>query len=239
METVSCVELAALLLHFLSSTNQMGVFLKRFFATALFATLLAPAAFAQDLNVEQANEVNTSGVQQNQQEMSVNVGDIIKKVIVGAIDAGVLDGAAGRAGYQRQVTCFAQNRRGQTFAAVGNRPNIVQQRAVNQCYASSQVCRPLGCQVARDIPQRDPRDGRGGQLPPRDGRGGQLPPRDGRGGQLPPRDGRGGQLPPRDGRGGQYPPRDGRGQVPRAPGCQDARDPRCQAPRQDPRGPRR
>src|SRR5689334_6380567 len=47
--------------------------------------------------------------------------------------------------YPREVICFAQNRRGMTFRAVGFYPPAVQRRALDACYSYSWACRALGC----------------------------------------------------------------------------------------------
>ncbi len=53
-------------------------------------------------------------------------------------------GRPGRPGRHR-VVCYAQNRRGQYFQAVGRFPQMVQRQAMNRCFQVSRQCRPLGC----------------------------------------------------------------------------------------------
>lgn len=45
--------------------------------------------------------------------------------------------------------CFARNGRGQVFEARGQRPRLVQQRALNHCYQVSRNCASLGCRRVR------------------------------------------------------------------------------------------
>ena len=45
----------------------------------------------------------------------------------------------------RRWSCFAQNRRGRIFRAVGLNARMVQRQAMNKCYSVSRFCRPLGC----------------------------------------------------------------------------------------------
>lgn len=52
----------------------------------------------------------------------------------------------GRRG-DRQVACYAQSRRGETFSAVGRNPGRVQQRAVAECYQYARACRAVGCRA--------------------------------------------------------------------------------------------
>ncbi|MCB0386140.1 MAG: hypothetical protein KDD43_12170, partial [Bdellovibrionales bacterium] len=47
------------------------------------------------------------------------------------------------------VTCYAENARGHRFEAWGFRPGIVQDRAMNECYAYSRICYRLGCDARR------------------------------------------------------------------------------------------
>lgn len=71
--------------------------------------------------------------------------------IIGAIAADRWDrdnyrpGRPGRPGRDRWVTCFAQNRRGQTFRATARRARVAQDQAMRKCYDYSRACRPLGC----------------------------------------------------------------------------------------------
>ncbi|MCB0363936.1 MAG: hypothetical protein KDD68_01035 [Bdellovibrionales bacterium] len=47
------------------------------------------------------------------------------------------------------VTCYAENARGHVFEAWGYRPGIVQQRAMDECYAYSRYCYRMGCDGRR------------------------------------------------------------------------------------------
>lgn len=49
----------------------------------------------------------------------------------------------------RRWVCYAENRRGQLFRAVGRNQGQVQRRAMNQCFNYSRQCRPLGCDRIR------------------------------------------------------------------------------------------
>lgn len=75
-------------------------------------------------------------------------GDDLARGIIGGI-IGVIADQYDRdhrdRGYRGQVTCFAQNRRGETFRAVGNRARPAQQAALKKCYRVSRDCRPAGC----------------------------------------------------------------------------------------------
>lgn len=73
------------------------------------------------------------------------IGDILKRIAGDVIRAELLDREYGRDGYRRQITCYAQNGRGEVFRASGNRPQQVQARAIDKCYAYSRNCRPVGC----------------------------------------------------------------------------------------------
>lgn len=55
----------------------------------------------------------------------------------------------GHGRHQAYFVCRAQNARGHMFRAEGFRPNVVQNRAVDNCYAYSRHCRPLGCHRVR------------------------------------------------------------------------------------------
>lgn len=144
--------------------------MKKFLAAALLAVLVSPAAFANssDASAAASYDPTTSEVfeleegayftpevdlnqsqSQSQYAAKLDLGDIIKRVIGGVIAAEVLDRDYGRGGYREQVACFARNGKGQIFRAIGNRPRQVQARAVDKCYSSSRVCRPMGCQNAR------------------------------------------------------------------------------------------
>ena len=48
-----------------------------------------------------------------------------------------------------RVACYAQNRRGQLFRAIGQHPRRVQRRAMEYCFQYSRYCRPMGCQRVR------------------------------------------------------------------------------------------
>lgn len=72
--------------------------------------------------------------------------------IIGAIaadrwdrDNGYRPGRPGRPGADRWVTCYAQNRRGETFRATARRARMAQDQAMRKCYQYSRACRPLGC----------------------------------------------------------------------------------------------
>lgn len=107
-----------------------------------------------------------------------NTGEIIAGVIIGGIigaiaadaldrqDEGRYNNGRGHGGFgpgrhpgrpgpivrpgpiYRQVTCFAQNRRGEVFRVTGQQARRVQERAMDKCQARSLQCRPMGCQVA-------------------------------------------------------------------------------------------
>lgn len=103
--------------------------------------------YVYDINLA-TEEVNTNadGAYAGTQDL----GDIIRIIIAGAIAADRLDRDHSRRGYRGRVTCYADDRRGRTFAASGNRPRRVQERALNQCERRSyNRCRPLGCRTER------------------------------------------------------------------------------------------
>lgn len=85
----------------------------------------------------------------DRQGHEVNVGNVIARVIIGAIGADNLDRDHYRRGYNGRVQCYAQNRRGQIYKAAGARPYSVQQKALNKCYNRSYECRPMGCRTER------------------------------------------------------------------------------------------
>lgn len=85
----------------------------------------------------------------DRQGREVNVGNVIARVIIGAIGADSLDRDHYRRGYHGRVQCYAQNRRGQIYKAAGARPYSVQQQALNKCYNRSYECRPMGCRTER------------------------------------------------------------------------------------------
>ncbi|MBX2993909.1 MAG: hypothetical protein KF681_03790 [Bdellovibrionaceae bacterium] len=104
---------------------------------------LEPGAMsAQDVQALQTSEAATSG------NTTYGRGDDLARGIIGGIIGVIADqydrGHRDR-GYRGQVTCFAQNRRGETFRAVGNRARPAQQAALNKCYRVSRDCRPAGC----------------------------------------------------------------------------------------------
>ena len=96
---------------------------------------------------EGAMQESTEQIEQGVQ--MYGIGSIIKKIVKGIIIAESLDRDHGRGGYRGQVTCFAQSRRGETFRAAGNRPNQVQNKAMDKCLRNAVQCRPLGCQTDR------------------------------------------------------------------------------------------
>lgn len=61
------------------------------------------------------------------------------------VDVGVGVGVGDKDRGDRQVACYAQSRRGETFSAVGRNPRRVQQRAVSECYRYAYACRAIGC----------------------------------------------------------------------------------------------
>ncbi len=73
--------------------------------------------------------------------------------VIGAIIGGIIGAIAANAlekdhRYKnREVTCFAKNRRGEVFRAHGKRPRAVQARAMDKCYRDSRFCREAGCRV--------------------------------------------------------------------------------------------
>lgn len=64
------------------------------------------------------------------------------------VDVGVGVGRGDRRGDVRRgdrVACFAENRGGRMFRAIGYAPERVQDQALYACYNRSVSCRPLGC----------------------------------------------------------------------------------------------
>ncbi len=53
------------------------------------------------------------------------------------------DGRGGR--WEREFICYAQDRRGNMYSAVGQNPRRVQNRAVNKCLRYARFCRAQGC----------------------------------------------------------------------------------------------
>ena len=45
-----------------------------------------------------------------------------------------------------RFACYASDRRGHWYRAVGRQPYRVQDRALDKCYRRSNFCRPEGCQ---------------------------------------------------------------------------------------------
>lgn len=137
--------------------------MKKLLVAALFMISVTPGfARATDSDVDMSNyDARTSVVQnledgpmyspQANQSTSYSlktsgIGDILKRIIGDVIRAEVSDRDHGRGGYRDQVTCYARNRRGEYFRAIGNRPRQVQARAVDNCYAYSRFCQAVGCQ---------------------------------------------------------------------------------------------
>lgn len=44
------------------------------------------------------------------------------------------------------VFCFAESRRGEIFRARGQSARVAQAKAMDKCYMSARMCRPVGCQ---------------------------------------------------------------------------------------------
>lgn len=88
-------------------------------------TAMADAAFTSN---DQALEVNSSGA------------EIYTR---GGYDG--LNPDRRRNRRRGRVACFAENRRGRLFRAVGYIPRRVQRRAMDICFSRSAQCRPLGC----------------------------------------------------------------------------------------------
>ncbi|MBI3542272.1 MAG: hypothetical protein HY075_03220 [Deltaproteobacteria bacterium] len=100
---------------------------KSIFSSLLLVTAVAAPAFAQDLFT--ADDLSAS---LEQQGVELNQGAIVSQQEF-SMD-----------GYER-VACFARNRRGQQFEAIGRNPRFVQEEAIRQCYRFSRVCRAEGC----------------------------------------------------------------------------------------------
>ncbi len=66
-------------------------------------------------------------------------GQVIAGAIIGAI---IVDAIHDQ---KRPVVCYAQGDYGQIFQSYGMKPKRIQNQAMNQCYAYSYYCRPMGC----------------------------------------------------------------------------------------------
>lgn len=99
-----------------------------------------------DFNQIEAADFNQQGeleVHEARGKGAAIVGGIIGGIIGGLIIADHLDRHPHK---YRNVVCYAQNRRGRVFSAIGRRARLAQQRAMDKCYAASAFCRPLGCE---------------------------------------------------------------------------------------------
>lgn len=134
--------------------------MKKFVVIALSALMAVPAfattqvADAQIIEQE-AGAMNPADLEAMSDENTFfrsNTGE----AIVGGVIGGIIGAIAadrwdresyrpGRPGPARWVTCFAQNRRGDTFRATARRARMAQDQAMRKCYQYSRACRPLGC----------------------------------------------------------------------------------------------
>lgn len=128
--------------------------MKKILALTLSMGLLSFSAFAQDefeMNEQDASfmaesaDVEAMDAEFDFYSTDAVVGGIIGGA-VGAIGADRWDRERDRdRGGRHWATCYAQNRRGQTFAASGRSAWQAQNQAMRRCLNVSRACRQLGC----------------------------------------------------------------------------------------------
>ena len=125
---------------------------------ALGLTLLfAAPAFAETSVATEAQPADQAAVTQAQEQAQApqvqtygKVGRIIGRVIRDIARGDRRDGRDGRwdrrhrRGPQR-IACYAQDRRGQYYQAVGYDTYRTQRQATNECYMYSRFCADMGC----------------------------------------------------------------------------------------------
>lgn len=125
--------------------------MKKIFALVLISVMGLPAfAQSQISRNEPRQSVRHEDQQFNDGQFNSKIGRVIGGIIRGVVESGALDNDHSRRGYRGQVTCYAENRRGDRFKARGNRPRFVQDEAIRRCYNyGSRQCYAAGCRTDR------------------------------------------------------------------------------------------